>query len=249
MKHMQKILAVLLAVCLIAGISACGGSGGDDNQLIMATNANFPPYEYHEGGEIVGIDVEIAQAIAEKLDKELKIEDMEFGAIIDAVASGKADMGVAGMTVREDRLENANFSDPYTTATQVIIVQEDSDITEADHLADKSVGVQENTTGDSFVSDDYPDADVQRYKNGADAVQALVQGKVDAVVIDNEPAKVFVSQNEGLAILESPYAVEEYAIAIAKDNDELLEQVNTVIGELKEDGTLQQIIDKYIKAE
>ena len=164
MKHMQKILAVLLAVCLIAGISACGGSGGDDNQLIMATNANFPPYEYHEGGEIVGIDVEIAQAIAEKLDKELKIEDMEFGAIIDAVASGKADMGVAGMTVREDRLENANFSDPYTTATQVIIVQEDSDITEADHLADKSVGVQENTTGDSVVSDDYPDADVQRYK-------------------------------------------------------------------------------------
>lgn len=249
MKHMQKILAVLLAVCLIAGISACGGSGGDDNQLIMATNANFPPYEYHEGGEIVGIDVEIAQAIAEKLDKELKIEDMEFGAIIDAVASGKADMGVAGMTVREDRLENAIFSDPYTTATQVIIVQEDSDITEADHLADKSVGVQENTTGDSVVSDDYPDADVQRYKNGADAVQALVQGKVDAVVIDNEPAKVFVSQNEGLAILESPYAVEEYAIAIAKDNDELLEQVNTVIGELKEDGTLQQIIDKYIKAE
>lgn len=249
MKHMQKILAVLLAVCLIAGISACGGSGGDDNQLIMATNANFPPYEYHEGGEIVGIDVEIAQAIAEKLDKELKIEDMEFGAIIDAVASGKADMGVAGMTVREDRLENANFSDPYTTATQVIIVQEDSDITEADHLADKSVGVQENTTGDSVVSDDYPDADVQRYKNGADAVQALVQGKVDAVVIDNEPAKVFVSQTEGLAILESPYAVEEYAIAIAKDNDELLEQVNTVIGELKEDGTLQQIIDKYIKAE
>lgn len=112
----------------------------------MATNANFPPYEYHEGGEIVGIDVEIAQAIAEKLDKELKIEDMEFGAIIDAVASGKADMGVAGMTVREDRLENANFSDPYTTATQVIIVQEGSDITEADHLADKSVGVQENTT-------------------------------------------------------------------------------------------------------
>ena len=249
MKHMQKILAVLLAVCLIAGISACGGSGGDDNQLIMATNANFPPYEYHEGGEIVGIDVEIAQAIAEKLDKELKIEDMEFGAIIDAVASGKADMGVAGMTVREDRLENANFSDPYTTATQVIIVQEGSDITEADHLADKSVGVQENTTGDSIVSDDYPDADVQRYKIGADAVQALVQGKVDAVVIDNEPAKVFVSQNEGLAILESPYAVEEYAIAIAKDNDELLEQVNTVIGELKEDGTLQQIIDKYIKAE
>ena len=249
MKHMQKILAVLLAVCLIAGISACGGSGGDDNQLIMATNANFPPYEYHEGGEIVGIDVEIAQAIAEKLDKELKIEDMEFGAIIDAVASGKADMGVAGMTVREDRLENANFSDPYTTATQVIIVQEGSDITEADHLADKSVGVQENTTGDSFVSDDYPDADVQRYKNGADAVQALVQGKVDAVVIDNEPAKAYVAANEGLTILPGNWVEEQYCAAVNEGNTALQNAINTALNELMDDGTVQEILDKYITAE
>ena len=244
MKHMQKILAV----CLLAGISACGG-GGEKDQLVMATNANFPPYEYHEGDDITGIDVEIAQAIADKLGVELKVEDMDFGAIIDAVASGKADMGLAGMTVRPDRLENVNFSDTYTTAEQVIIVKDGSDIAEADDLADKSVGVQENTTGDMFVSEDYPDADVQRYKNGADAVQALAQGKVDAVVIDNEPAKVFVAENEGLVILESAYAVEEYAIAIAKDNDELLEKVNKALGELKEDGSLQKIIDKYIKAD
>ena len=248
MKHMQKILAVLLAVCLLAGLSA-GGGGGEQDPLVMATNANFPPYDYHEGDDITGIDVEIAQAIADKLGVELKVEDMDFGAIIDAVASGKADMGLAGMTVRPDRLENVNFSDTYTTAEQVIIVKDGSDIAEADDLADKSVGVQENTTGDMFVSEDYPDADVQRYKNGADAVQALAQGKVDAVVIDNEPAKVFVAENEGLVILESAYAVEEYAIAIAKDNDELLEKVNKALGELKEDGSLQKIIDKYIKAD
>lgn len=247
MKSMKKIVAVLLSVVLIAALAACGG--GSKDTLIMATNANFPPYEYHEDGKIVGIDAEIAQAIADKLGLELQIEDMEFGAIIDAVASGKADVGIAGMTVDPDRLENVNFSDTYATATQVIIVASDSDIASADDLADKSVGVQENTTGDMYVSDDYPDADVQRYKNGADAVQALAQGKLDAVVIDNEPAKVFVSENEGLKIVESPYALEEYAIAIAKDNEDLLEKVNKALGELREDGTLQSIINTYIPAE
>ncbi len=247
MKILKKMLPIFLAGCMVFLVSACGKK--DDGILKMATNAAFPPYEYYENETIVGIDAEIAAAIAEKLDMELVIEDMEFGSIITAVQSGKVDMGMAGMTVTEDRLVNVNFSTPYTTASQVIIVTEDSAITGAGDLADKSVGVQESTTGDIYISDEFPDADVQRYSKGVEAVQALIQGKVDAVVIDSEPAKVFVDQNEGLKILPEAYTVEDYAIAVSKENEELLEKINKALAELTEDGTVQSIIDKYISAE
>ena len=221
--------------------------------LIMATNAAFPPYEYYEGGEIVGIDAEIAAAIAEKLNMELQIEDMEFDAIINAITSGKADMGMAGMTVTGERLEAVNFTDSYATGVQVVIVTEDSAITSVDDLfaegANHIIGVQRNTTGDLYTTGDLEDAGlatIDRYSKGADAVMALKTGKVDCVVIDNEPAKAFVAENEGLKILETEYANEDYAIAIAKDNTELLEQVNTALAELIADGTVQSILDKYI---
>ena len=221
--------------------------------LIMATNAAFPPYEYYEGGEIVGIDAEIAAAIAAKLNMELQIEDMEFDAIINAVTSGKADMGMAGMTVTGERLEAVNFTDSYATGVQVVIVTEDSAITSVDDLfaegANHIIGVQRNTTGDLYTTEDLEDAGlatIDRYSKGADAVMALKTGKVDCVVIDNEPAKAFVAENEGLKILETEYANEDYAIAIAKDNTELLEQVNTALAELIADGTVQSILDKYI---
>ena len=228
------------------------GTGADTTEkkeLVMATNAAFPPYEFYEGNEVVGIDAEIAAAIAEKLGMEIKIEDMEFGSIITAVQSGKVDMGMAGMTVNEDRLVNVDFTNSYATGYQVVIVKDGSDIASPDDLADKSVGVQESTTGDIYISDDYPDADVQRYNKGAEAVQALLQGKVDAVVIDREPAKVFVEQNAGLVILPTEYVVEDYAIALAKGNTELLDKINTALDELKADGTIQAIVDKYISAE
>lgn len=221
-------------------------------QLIMATNAEFPPYEFYDGGEIVGIDAEIAGAIADKLGMELVIEDMAFDSIIAAVQSGKADIGLAGMTVTEDRLKNINFSDSYATGKQVIIVPEGSDIASPDDLEGKTVGVQASTTGDLYVTWDYVDeglAEIERYNKGMDAVMALKQGKIDAVVIDNEPAKVFVEQNEGLVILETEYVIEEYAAAIAKDNDELLTKVNEALAELKESGKLQEIVAKYIIAE
>ena len=222
--------------------AAAGGT------LVMATNAEFPPYEYHDGGEIVGIDADIAAAIAEQLGMELKIEDMAFDSIIMAVNSGKADVGIAGMTVTEDRLENVNFSDPYATSSQVIIVTGDSEIGSSDDLSGKKIGVQLGTTGD-ILADDVEGATVERYNKGFEAVQALSQGKIDAVIIDRQPAQVFVDENEGLKILDEAFAEEEYAIAVAKDNTELLDKVNAALGELKESGKLDEIIGKYISAE
>ena len=216
--------------------------------LTMGTNAEFPPYEYYENNEIVGIDVDIMQAIADKLGMELKIEDMAFDSIIPAVTSGKADIGLAGMTVTEDRLENVDFSDTYAHATQVVIVKEDSDIASPDDLEGKKIGVQLGTTGDIYAGD-IKDATVERYNKGFEAVQALTQDKIDAVVIDGEPAKVFVKENEGLKMLDEAFTEEDYAIAVAKGNDELLDKINTALGELKDSGELDKIVDKYITAE
>lgn len=220
----------------------------EEGKLIMATNAYFPPYEFYEGGEIVGIDAEISAAIAEKLGLTLVIEDMEFNSIITAVQSGKVDMGAAGMTVSEDRLVNVDFSDSYATGYQVIIVKEDSDIASVDDLKDKKIGVQESTTGDIHITDDFGDEAVERYNKGSEAVLALSQGKIDAVVIDKEPANSFVNSTPGLKILPTEYVVEDYAICINKNNPELTKAINKALAELKADGTLQSIIDKYISA-
>lgn len=216
--------------------------------LVMGTNAEFPPYEYYEGQEIVGIDAEMAAAVAEKLGMELKIEDMAFDSLISALSSGKVDIVAAGMTVTEDRLKNVNFSDSYATATQAIIVKEGSEIASADDLTGKKIGVQLGTTGDIYASD-VEGATIEQYNKGMEAVMALSQDKLDAVIIDNEPAKVFVSEVEGLQILDEAFVTEEYAIAIAKDNDDLAEKVNAALAELTADGTLQSIVDKYITAE
>ena len=217
--------------------------------LTMGTNAAFPPYEYYEGDTVVGIDAEIAQAIAEKLGLSLEIVDMDFNSIITAVQSGKVDVGIAGMTVEPDRLENVDFTDSYATGVQVVIVTEDSDIASVDDLEGKLIGTQEGTTGWSYCSEDYGDDMVIPYTNGATAVQALLDGKVDCVVIDQQPALSFVEANEGLKILETEYAVEDYAIAVSKDNTALRDAINTALNELIEDGTVQGILDKYITAE
>lgn len=223
-------------------------SSSEGGTLIMATNAAFPPYEYYDGDKIVGIDAEIAEAIAKELGKELQIDDMDFSSIITAIQTGKADFGAAGMTVTPEREENVNFTDVYATGVQVIIVPEDSDIASPDDLEGKMIGVQESTTGHIYCSDDYGEDHVQAYPTGANAVEALKTGKVDCVVIDNEPAKAFVEANEGLKILDTEYVTEEYAIAVAKDNEQLLNDMNEAMAKLKEDGTIQSIIDKYIPA-
>ena len=275
---MKKFLALVLAALMVFAFVACNGTGKDNNgasdasnasnasntsdttekaTLVMATNAAFPPYEFKEGDSFAGIDVEIAGKIAEKLGMTLEIKDVEFGSIVGGVQTGKFDIGMAGMTVTDERLKSVNFSDSYATGIQVVIVKADSAIKSLDDLkGDGSMkfGVQQDTTGDIYASDTvenggYGKDNVVRYKTGADAVQALKTGKVDAVIIDNEPAKSFVSANEGLSILDGTWVEENYAIAIAKENKELLEKVNGALKELIADGTVKAIIDKYIPAE
>ena len=244
---MKKVFAILLAVCMMLSVSALADT------LTMGTNASFPPYEYYENGVIVGIDAEIAAAIAEKLGMDLEIADMEFKAIIPAVTTGKISFGMAGMTVTEERLQSVNFSETYATGIQAIIVKEDSPIASVDDLyaegATWKVGVQDATTGDIYCTDDFGEERVSKFPVGADAVEALKTGKVDCVIIDNEPAKAYVAMNEGLKILETEYVTEDYAIAVALENTELLDKINAALKELIEDGTVQKILDKYINAD
>ena len=261
---LTKVLALVLAMILCMGLFAgCGAK--EENTLDMATNAAFPPYEYKEGNDFAGIDVEIAGLIAEKLGMELKIHDIEFGSIVSGVQTGKYDMGMAGMTVTDERLESVNFSTSYATGIQSVIVREDSPYTSYEDfytgydaegnpngvIADLKIGVQQDTTGDIYSSSKpaewgFGEECVVRYKTGNDAVQALMSNKVTAVIIDDEPAKSYVAANKGLKILEGSYTEEQYAICVAKENTELLDKINKALKELTDAGEIQKIIDKYI---
>ena len=274
---MKKFLSIALAlVTVVMALAAFTSCSKDENTLVMATNAAFPPYEFKEGDKFAGIDVEIAEAIAEKLGMKLEIADVEFGTIIGGVQSGKYDFGMAGMTVTPKRQESVDFSTTYATGIQVIIVKDGSAIESLDSIfefddngdpvalknTDMKVGVQQDTTGDIYCSDDitnwgFNDVEedgtvktdrVVRYKTGADAVAALKAGKVDCVIIDNEPAKSFVKANEGIHILEgdNEYVIEDYAICVSKENKDLLEKINKALDELKKDGTIDKIVAKYI---
>ena len=275
---MKKLIAVIMALCMLVSavclFASCDKK--DENTLVMATNAAFPPYEYKDGDKIVGIDAEIAAAVAEKLGMKLEIVDVDFGAVLTGVAEGKYDMGMAGITVTDKRKESMDFSDTYATGIQVIIVNDGSSIATLDDLwnfdengdpvslknPDIKIGVQQDTTGDIYSSsaisgwgfndlneDESIKTDrVVRYKTGAEAISALKTGKVDCVIIDNEPAKSFVAANDGIHILEgdNEYAVEDYAICVDKGNTELLAKINQALADLKADGTIDRIINKYI---
>ena len=266
------LAAAGLSVAALA-LTACGGSSAstassvassaastsaaagelttvEAGKLTMATNATFPPYEMTtDAGEFEGIDIEAAQAIADKLGLELQIDNMDFDAALLSVQQGKADITMAGITVTDERKAVMTFSDSYATGIQSIIVPEGSDIASPDDLADKKIGTQRGTTGYIYCTDDFGEDAVVAYDSGLTAVQALNNGQVDAVVIDNAPAKEYVAANPGLKVLETSYAEEDYAIGMNKDNTALVEAVNAALEELKADGTLQSIVDKYITAE
>ncbi|MDE7245027.1 MAG: transporter substrate-binding domain-containing protein [Oscillospiraceae bacterium] len=255
---MKKLVSLLLALAMVLALTACGGSGSltvESGKLHMSTNAAFPPYEMvGSGGGFEGIDVEIAGLIAKKMGLELVVDDMGFTAALEAVQNGRSDIAMAGITITEERKPNMDFSDTYATGIQVIIVPEDSPIQTVDDLANAGlIGTQENTTGYIYCSDSpeeggYGEEHVIAYEDGFVAVQALLSGKVDCVVIDNEPAKAYVAANPGLKILDTEFAVEDYAIGFKKGNTKLQEQVNKILKELKDDGSIQEIIDKYIQA-
>ena len=222
----------------------------EPGKLIMSTNAAFPPYEMTtDAGEFEGIDIETAQAIADKLGLELHIDDMDYDAALLAVQQGKSDMVMAGVTVTDERQNVMDFTDSYATGIQSIIVKEDSDIASVDDLAGKKIGTQRGTTGYLYCSDDFGDENIVAYDDGLTAVQMLNNGQVDCVVIDNAPAKEFVAANPGLKLLDTAYVEESYAIGVGKGNTELKDAINTALEELKADGTLQAIVDKYITAE
>ena len=280
---MKKLFALLLTLAMVLSLAACGGtdettteettedtqseettdteSTGDaafttveEGKLIMSTNAAFPPYEMtDDSGAVVGIDADIAAAIAEKLGLELQIDDMDFDSALLAVQQGKSDIVMAGVSVTEDRLLVMDFTDSYATGVQVVIVKEGSDVT-LDNLGEKMIGTQRGTTGYIYASDTpenggYGEDHVVAYDNGITAVQALMNGQVDCVIIDNGPAQEFVDANPGLTILETPWVEEEYSIGVNKGNTALLDAVNGALNELIADGTVQSIIDSYISAE
>ena len=252
---MKKLFAVLLSAMLLLAMAACGEQPQtpDDTQepavLHMATEGTFPPYEYYDNGQLVGIDIEVAGAIAEKLGMKLETTDIAFDSIIPGVQAGKYDIGMAGVTVSEDRLQQVNFSDSYATGVQVVIVKEGGKVQSLDDMADAIIGTQSGTTGFIYASSDFGDDHVKSFTKTTDAVEALKNGQVDCVLLDNAPAEALVDANPdaGLSILETAYTVEDYGIAINKENTDLQAKINAALAELVADGTLQSIIDKYIK--
>ena len=273
---MKKFLSVLMAATMLVGVRALTGCGGDttepttdeaNNQsepasttatdlktvtegvLTMSTNAAFPPYEStDDSGNVVGIDADIAAAIAEKLGLKLQIDDMDFDGALAAPQSGKSDIVMAGVTVNEDRLLTLDFTESYATGVQVVIVPEGSDVT-LDNLGEQQIGTQRGTTGYIYCTDDYGEDHVVAYDDAIAAVKALNNGQIDCVVIDSAPAQELVKANPGLTILDTEYVTEDYAIGVAKGNTALLDAVNGALKELVEDGTVQSIIDKYIPAD
>jgi arginine/lysine/histidine transporter system substrate-binding protein len=279
MKKMKKIASFILAITMAASLAACSQSSSSsseaesntskasssadasaetssiktiqDGTLTMSTNAEFEPFEYKENGDIVGIDVEIANKIAEKLNLELNINDVAFDSLIMELQTNKCDFVAAGMTVTPDREKNVDFSEPYFDASQAIIVPTGSDIQTPEDLNGKTVGVQQGTTGDTYCTNEDGSSEVQvdsvkRYNKGADAISDLISGRIDAVVIDDFPATKFVQNNpDKIVKLDDSLTTEEYAIAVQKDNTALLEQINSVLDEMKSSGELDQIIDKY----
>lgn len=249
-----KILAIVLVVaCLLMSLVACAKDKKDTGTkdpkiLVMGTNAAFPPFEFMEGGQVVGVDAEMMALIAAEMGMELKIVDLDFEALPAALANGQIDIIAAGLTVRPDREETMDFTNTYYTAAQTVIVLKDSGYTGIADLSEKLIGVQTGTTG-SYCAEEFVDdlSQIKTFQNGMLAVEALKNGQVDAVIIDNNPAKEYAEIHAELSLIEGEFADEMYAMAVAKGNQVLLDNVNAALVKIRDNGEFDKIIDKYVK--
>lgn len=246
---MKKIVSIVLAVAMLLMCSVCFAESDSDNVLHVGTNPEFAPFEYvDDEGNIAGIDVDIINEVAKDLGMTVEMEAMEFDALVPSLVSGKLDATIAGMTITEERKQSVLFSDPYFNSTQVVILPVDSEIKTMEDLNGKRIGVQLGTTGDLLVTDTFTDADISRYNKGMDAAMDIVNGRLDAVVIDTLPARQFVASIEGLEVHDdilTDVEVESYGIAIPMGQDELLEKINASLKRMQEDGTMDAILLKY----
>jgi polar amino acid transport system substrate-binding protein len=252
MKKTIKIMAAVLAMTLVMGAAGCSAKSStgtkDPTKLVMGTNSAFPPFEYLEGGAVVGVDADLMAAIAKQMGITLTISDMEFDSLPTALANGQIDVIAAGFTVSPDREETMDFSSPYYTAAQTIIVATNSTIATVNDLKDKKIGVQSGTTGQTDAAGLTSDANIKGFASGMLAVEALKNGQVDAVIIDNNPAKAYADENpDTIKLIEGQFAAEEYALAVKKGNSVLLNKINDALTKLKADGTFDAIISKYVK--
>ncbi|WP_394264244.1 ABC transporter substrate-binding protein/permease [Anaerococcus octavius] len=247
----KKLCAIIFTLCLLLPGKVQASSKKEDGKVLdFGTSADFPPYEYYEGDEIVGIDPDILRAIGDYMGVEVRLHDMDFNNIIASIDSGKIDGGAAGFTVTEERKKSVNFTDSFTKTSQIIITRKDSDIKEVEDLNNGvKIGTQLGTIGDTIAKDDFGEENVNSFNKVPDAILSLQNKKIDAVILDKHSAENFVNANKGLTIIETPYLEEEYAIAISKDNPELLEDMNEAIAALKESGEIDKIMDKYQKSD
>lgn len=234
-------------LCLIIFIMIlmCGCTKKNENQLVMVTEAGFAPYEYYENGEVVGVDVDIAKEIAKYLGKKLVVKDIAFDSIINEVKTGKADFGAAGISYSDDRAKNVDFSINYAISKQVVIVNNNSSITNVNGISNKKIAVQLGSIADTFVTEKYKSANVVRQKKYLAAIEDLKTGKVDCVVMDELPAKEIVSKNEGIKILDGSLTNDSYGMVVKKGNKELLDAINMVLQNLKDEGKIDEFIIKH----
>lgn len=234
-----------LGLIIFIMILMCGCSKKDENQLVMVTEAGFAPYEYYENGEVVGVDVDIAREIAKYLGKKLVVKDIAFDSIINEVKTGKADFGAAGISYSDDRAKNVDFSINYAVSKQVVIVNNNSSITNVNGISNKKIAVQLGSIADTFVTEKYKSANVVRQKKYLAAIEDLKTGKVDCVVMDELPAKEIVSKNEGIKILDGSLTNDSYGMVVKKGNKELLDAINMVLQNLKDEGKIDEFIIKH----